>query len=151
MQLNPQIFTATVEAAKAAASNSPTWLRAIDKAAEQIENNPLITELVAGVLITSPSGNTYLANGKCGCKAYSFGQACWHRAAAQLIARYNEALNAQARDERAELIADIKATWSRKYPGESLSDSLMARFRCNNLAMLNIDFLRRIQGALEAK
>jgi hypothetical protein len=155
MNLNPQIWQQTIEAAKAATAGSPAWLRAIDKAAEQIESNPCITELVAGVLITSPSGNTYLANGKCRCKAYSFGQACWHRAAAQLLNRYNEALNAPAppkpADERAGLIAGIKAAWSRKYPRESLADNLMARFRCNNLEALNTDFLRRIQGALEAK
>jgi len=153
MILDTRIWQETIEAAKAAAFSSPCWLRAIDRAVVQIETNPCITELASGVLITSPSGRTYLANGVCQCAAYKNKMACWHRAAAQLLARYNEALSAPPKlaAERDRLIADIKATWSRKFPGEHLADELMARFRCNNLEMLNTDFLRRIQGALEEK
>ena len=154
MILNTRIWNETVDAAKVAAANSLPWLRAIERATAQLETNPCITELLAGVLITSPSGKTYLANGKCQCDAYRYGRACWHRAASQLINRYNDALNASTPPkpmaERAELIAAIKAAWSRKYPNEHLADSLMARFGCNNLEMLNIDFLRRIHAALSA-
>ena len=51
-------------------------------------------------------------------------------------------------DERGALIADIKATWSRRFPGESLADELMRRFRCNNLTMLATGWLRDIRAAL---
>jgi hypothetical protein len=94
MILNTRIWQQTVSAAKLAASDSPAWLRAVEKAAAQIESNPCITELRDGVLITSDSGNTYHANGVCQCKAFSFGQPCWHRAAAQLLTRYRERLAA---------------------------------------------------------
>jgi hypothetical protein len=43
------------------------------------------------LLILSGSNEIYRANGTCQCKAFSHGQPCWHRAAARLIERYNEA------------------------------------------------------------
>lgn len=154
MQINTQVWNSTVEAAKQAAANSPSWLRAIAKADAQVQSNPCITELANGVLITSPSGRTYLANGVCQCEAYKHGMACWHRAAAQLIARYNEALAAPAPapakpdDERQSLIGAIEQAWAQRFPGESLADSLMARFRTNTLRYLNLDFLNRIYAAI---
>jgi hypothetical protein len=151
MTLNHQIFNQTVDAAKTAAAASTSWIRAIEKAAKQIGSNPCITELSNGVMITSPSGRTYLANGVCQCEAFKHGKPCWHRAAAQLICRYNETINnpiARRKAERAALIADIKATWVRKYSLQSLADALMARFRCNRLEMLSDDFLKRIREAL---
>src|SRR5262245_2098669 len=121
MQINTQLWNQTVAAAKLTAADSPTWLRAIAKADAQVQSNPCITELASGVLITSPSVRTYLANGVCQCEAYKHGMACWHRAAAQLIARYNESLTAPAQakpaDERAALIADIKRIWPTACPG----------------------------------
>lgn len=57
-------------------------------------------------------------------------------------------LPARSADERAGLFADIKNTWSRRFPGESLADNLMARFRVNTPAMLNVDFLRRVLAAI---
>ncbi len=79
-----------IEAAKAKAANSPSWLRAIDRAAEQLRSNPYIADQGDGLLILSTSGEFYHANGVCQCKAFHHGMACWHRAAAQLIKRYNE-------------------------------------------------------------
>src|SRR5215813_6748114 len=124
MQINTQVWNSVVEAAKKAAADSPTWLRAIAKADDQVQSNPCITELANGVMITSPSGRTYLANGVCQCEAYKHGMACWHRAAAQLIARYNQALAAQSTapakpaDDRADLIGAIQQTWAERFPGE---------------------------------
>ncbi len=79
-----------VETAKAKAANSPSWLRAIERAAEQLRSNPYIAEQGDGLLILSTSGEFYHANGVCQCKAYRHSLPCWHRAAAQLIKRYNE-------------------------------------------------------------
>ncbi|MGH9841984.1 MAG: SWIM zinc finger family protein [Blastocatellia bacterium] len=92
MILNSSICQEVIAAAKTATANAPAWLRAVEKAAEQIASNPCITELQNGVLITSPSGNTYLANGVCQCGAFRYGKPCWHRAAAQLVQRYHERL-----------------------------------------------------------
>src|SRR5262245_10494439 len=137
MQINTQVWNSVVEAAKKAAADSPTWLRAIAKADAQVQSNPCITELANGVMITSPSGRTYLANGVCQCEAYKHRMACWHRAAAQLIARYNEALAApvpapaKPADERGALIADIKRAWPKTWP--PLYTELLARFGKSNL------------------
>jgi hypothetical protein len=49
---------------------------------------------------------------------------------------------------RESLITSIKQSWSRRFPGESLADELMARFRRNQLEMLSTDFLVAIQNAI---
>ena len=71
-------------------SGSRRWETAIVKAKQQIEENPYIHFDGCVLLILSPSGEIYSANGSCQCKAYTKGQPCWHRAAARLIERYNE-------------------------------------------------------------
>jgi hypothetical protein len=71
-------------------SDSRRWQIAIVKAKQQIEENPYIHFDGRALLILSPSGEIYTANGTCQCRAYVNGQPCWHRAAARLIERYNE-------------------------------------------------------------
>lgn len=66
------------------------WETAIVKAKVQLETNPYMHFDGQSLLILSPSGEIYHANGVCQCKAYMSGQPCWHRAAARLIKRYNE-------------------------------------------------------------
>lgn len=72
-------------------SGSRRWQLAIAKAKQQIEENPYMHYDGHALLILSPSGEIYSANGSCGCKAYMNGQPCWHRAAARLVERYMEA------------------------------------------------------------
>jgi hypothetical protein len=69
-------------------SGSRRWQTAIVKAKQQIEENPYIHFDGSALLILSPSGEIYSANGICQCKAYRSGQPCWHRAAAPLVERY---------------------------------------------------------------
>jgi hypothetical protein len=66
------------------------WQTAISKAKQQIEENPYMHYDNHALLILSPSGEIYSANGSCQCKAFTIGQPCWHRAAARLVERYNE-------------------------------------------------------------
>ncbi|MDX6693219.1 MAG: hypothetical protein QOF02_822 [Blastocatellia bacterium] len=66
------------------------WETAIAKAAAQLESNPYMHFDGQSLLILSPSGEIYSANGSCQCKAFSQGHPCWHRAAARLVKRYNE-------------------------------------------------------------
>lgn len=102
MQLNATQLEQIVQAARAKAAGQPRWEKAIDRAAEELYSNPYIGEQGNGLLILSEdSGQTYHANGACQCKAYEFHQACWHRAAAQLVKRYREA-ERQAERERQE-------------------------------------------------
>jgi hypothetical protein len=69
------------------------WETAIVKAKAQLESNPYMHFDGQSLLILSPSGEIYNTNGTCQCKAYSNGQPCWHRAAARLVKRYNEAIH----------------------------------------------------------
>jgi hypothetical protein len=71
-------------------SGNRRWETAIVKAKMQLETNPYLHFDGQSLLILSPSGEIYQANGICQCKAYESGQPCWHRAAARLIERYNE-------------------------------------------------------------
>jgi hypothetical protein len=71
-------------------SGNRRWETAIVKAKIQLETNPYLHFDGQSLLILSPSGEIYTANGVCQCKAYESGQPCWHRAAARLVQRYNE-------------------------------------------------------------
>jgi hypothetical protein len=71
-------------------SGNRRWETAIVKAKQQLESNPYMHFDGESLLILSPSGEIYTANGTCQCKAFASGQPCWHRAAARLIERYNE-------------------------------------------------------------
>src|SRR5262249_5227898 len=148
MTLNQAQFSKVVEEAKAR-TNDRRWLSAIDKAlAGVVSGWWVITELFDSVAITTESGRTYFANGSCQCKAYELGQPCKHRALARLLDLYHEAENVTRAVSREELMADIETTWARKFPGESLADNLMARFKVNKLSFLNVDFLRRVLAAI---
>lgn len=95
--LNLVLFFAVVNAAKAKAAGQAAWVRAIERAAEQIHDNPYIAEDGDALLIQSATSNEiYRANGVCQCKAYKRDMPCWHRAAAQLVKRYREAEKAEA-------------------------------------------------------
>ena len=90
MNLNQAALAAVIQTAFDQTSNL-RWQMAIAKAMQQIEDNPYMHYDGRALLILSPSGEIYSANGTCQCKAYRNGQPCWHRAAARLIERYNEA------------------------------------------------------------
>src|SRR5215510_12363699 len=109
--------------------------------------------------VTGSRGGAYtvrfvVANGlklaECDCAAGRQEMMCFHVASAAQVNVMVQSMRKSAppADEHAELIADIKATWSRRFPVESLSDNLMARFRCNALSMLNTDFLGRVLAAI---
>jgi hypothetical protein len=154
--MNIQKFNKIVETAKSR-TDSPRWIRAIEKAAEGILAGELIVTILAhGALVTSPNGS-YFVNGHCECKAAQRGHSeCYHRAAARLIENYETASPAVSSVQpaatkgatRDELISSIKATWSSKFPTINLADELMARFRRNNLETLSVDFLMAIRAAI---
>lgn len=73
------------------ASGNRKWEVAIAKAKQQLESNPFMHFDGRALLILSPSGEIYTANGSCQCKAFAKGQPCWHRAAARLVERYAQA------------------------------------------------------------
>ncbi len=71
-------------------SGNRRWETAIAKAKAELESNPYMHFDGQSLLILSPSGEIYSANGTCQCKAYRKNQPCWHRAAARLVKRYAE-------------------------------------------------------------
>jgi hypothetical protein len=97
MQINPAKLGEIALTAKRAAiakggKDANRWKNAIDKAFEQLVENPYITLDGDALLVLSPSNEIYRANGTCQCLAHSkFGTPCWHRAAYKLVKRYNEA------------------------------------------------------------
>ena len=72
------------------AAGNRRWQMAIVKAKQQLESNPYLHFDGDSLLILSPSGEIYTANGSCQCQAFRHGQPCWHRAAARLVCRYFE-------------------------------------------------------------
>jgi hypothetical protein len=160
MTFNQAQFAAIVAQAKAKASNSPRWLRAIDRAAQALQSGELcVTLLQHDALVTSPR-DSYFVNGHCQCEASRRGHAeCYHRAAVRLTEMLEssvesidstdaESVATKAATSRADIIADIKAAWSRRFPTDSLADELMRRFRVNYLEALAEDMLRGVLAAI---
>jgi hypothetical protein len=154
-----EIWEATVAAAKAKAARCPTWLRAIDRAVIEIEK-ARYWGFADGVLtiISTTSGKRYVVGAEHTCEARGI---CKHRAARRLMIRYIERLSATASapeeivatalpqaDERAQLIADIKAAWHRARPFASLSYGVHQVFGARRLEDVSTDDLRRVLAAL---
>ena len=114
MQFDQARFAAVV-AAKAKAANSPKWTRAIDRAAEALQSGELVVSLLhVGALVTSPRGSNFV-NGHCECEAARRGhRECKDRAAVRLVEMMEMETARPAAPARADIIADIKAAWSRR-------------------------------------
>ena len=95
LTLNNDILVQVVATAKASAAGT-RWVNAIERAGCELASNPYIEISGDHLLIGSPSGNTYSVNGSCQCRAFEVHNPCWHRAAKQLVVRYNEAVALEA-------------------------------------------------------
>lgn len=108
LNLNSSTLNAVVEQACKDAAQHGRWLVAIGRAAYELETNPWIERNPEGhgLIIGSSSGQCYAANGVCSCVAYSFGQPCYHRAAARLVRLHDEreAAAAQLADKVIEVV-----------------------------------------------
>lgn len=91
MNINQSKLEQVAQEALARVAGNRRWQNAIEKAIAQLESNPYMHFDGDALLMLSPSGEIYRANGACQCKAYESGQPCWHRAAARLVKRCNEA------------------------------------------------------------
>ena len=90
MNLDEQKLAAVIQAAFNRASGNRRWETAIAKAKQQFETNPYMSFDTHTLLVLSPSGEIYEANGRCQCRAYRRGFPCWHRAAGRIAQRYFE-------------------------------------------------------------
>jgi len=114
LDLNCSILSQVVDQAMQDAADHPRWIAAITKATVEILSNPLIARQDGHLLVASKSTTAiYAANGKCQCEAFAYGKPCWHRAAARLVRRHDEALakletaaEQAARQQRAAELAD---------------------------------------------
>ena len=126
LNLNPTTLAAVVDKARTDAAEHPRWLAAIDRAVVELVQNPWIERgELHGVIIASPSGNLYSANGTCQCTAAHYSRPCWHRAAARLVERHDQrqaqpvaspadmaARIARARQEAEQARAALLECWS---------------------------------------
>jgi hypothetical protein len=92
MNLNQETMRQVIEEAFNK-TNNLRWQMAITRAAQELESNPFMPYDGHALIILSESNEVYSANGTCQCRAYEFGKPCGHRAAARLVARYNERSN----------------------------------------------------------
>lgn len=100
------------------AAAHPRWVVAIGRAAVELDSNPFIERGDHGLIIGSPSGNAYASNGICQCTAFTYGQPCWHRAAARLVRLHDEA------QAKAEIDADLTAKRTRWAEAQAAIDEL---------------------------
>lgn len=93
LNLDCNILSHVVSKALADAVAHPRWVNAINRAVVELDSNPWIERNAEGhgLIIGSPSGTVYSANGVCQCEAFAHGRACWHRAAARLVRLHDEA------------------------------------------------------------
>ncbi len=91
LNLSYHILQAVADQALIDAAAHPRWIAAIGRALVELDTNPYLEWQDGHLLIASPSGALYAANGVCQCQAFIHGQPCWHRAAARLVRRYHEA------------------------------------------------------------
>lgn len=167
MTFNEIKLNQVIEAAKSKTTD-PTWLRAIERAAEQLRTNPYISEQDGGLLILGTTGEIYHANGSCQCKAYRKGMNyCWHRVAAKLVRRYNEmeaapAASTPRRDycgdrdlqhlahckphvsTRQDLERNITEQWEARYPSFPIWMTLRKFYGVNSLAILDTNKLNQL-------
>lgn len=100
LDLNPITLQAVAEQACRDAAQHGRWLVAIGRALVELDSNPWIERgELHGLVIGSPSGNVYSANGVCQCQAYKYGRPCWHRAAARLVRLHDEREAAQQAEQ----------------------------------------------------
>lgn len=109
LHLNLQTLAAVAEKAAHDAANHPRWLTAIGRAILELDSNPYIERNDHGLLIGSPSGEVYAANGVCQCEAFKFNRPCWHRAAARLVRLHDE------REAAAQFTPQIEAAVDRAF------------------------------------
>lgn len=92
LNLDDTTLQAVADDALIKAAAHPRWVVAIGRALAELGQNPWIERGDAGgLIIGSPSGKCYTSNGVCQCISFSYGQACWHRAAARLVRLHDEA------------------------------------------------------------
>jgi hypothetical protein len=129
LNLDCTILSQVVSKALADAAAHPRWDSAINRAFQEVDSNPYMERAEhGGLLIGSPSGNVYAANGVCQCEAYHHGQACWHRAAARIVRLHDEA------QQHRQIAAEARARQAAERPtAEKIARARLATQQLNEL------------------
>jgi hypothetical protein len=92
LEINSDKLQQVIQEAFDKVANSRRWQMAIARAKQIIESNPFVHMQEDGtLLLLSDSNEIYEVTARaCPCKAFKQGQPCKHRAARQLLIRYNE-------------------------------------------------------------
>jgi hypothetical protein len=155
MNINQAKFNEVVASAKAKAAGHPAWVRAIDKAADVLLNNPYVEILDNGdvLMVSETSSQLYTVNGKCAgengqpCKGYQFNKGvCYHRALKQLAVRYREAETAPT----AVSDAEVEAAFAAKFPGYHIADYLLKFYGQNSFQFMNRELVADIHALILA-
>jgi len=139
-------LNAAIETARSKVAGHAAWSRSVEKAALALLSGEIIVTVLAnnGGVVTSARGTYHVRHGFCSCPAAMNGcNHCYHVSALR-IATIADELETAPVVSRPALIADIKAAWSRNFPGVSLADELLRRFRVNTLDYLAEDMLRGV-------
>lgn len=114
--LNLDTLVEVVDTARQRAANDIHWLPAIDRAYDYLLTSEDTIQIAADGTAFIPSASSevmYAANGVCQCQAFTHHLPCWHRAAARLLQRYREELEARA-DQLMHLVdaAEQRGDWA---------------------------------------
>jgi hypothetical protein len=94
------VLCEVIDDARTKAAGKSRWLNAINTAYDYLLTSTDTIQIAqdgTALIPSASSDTTYAANGVCQCSAYQNGKApCWHRAAARILYRYQEALEAEA-------------------------------------------------------
>jgi hypothetical protein len=149
MQFTESKLNAAIETARRKVAGNAAWSRSVEKAAQALLLGEIIVTVLAnnGGVVTSARGTYHIHHGFCSCPGALNGcNHCYHVSALR-IATIADELETAPVISRPALIADIRAAWSRRFPGESLADELLRRFRVNYLEALADDMLRGVLAA----
>lgn len=92
LNLDTNLLADVTRAALTHAANEPRWVRAIENAVIEIEDNPYIAMVDADLIIaSSTSGEVYRVTRYCNCMAGMNRKPCKHRAIKRLLQLYDQA------------------------------------------------------------
>jgi hypothetical protein len=113
--INLDALLASVDAARAATTER-RWLNAIETAYDWLlQQDSVEFNAEMRLIVDSPSGQRYLPNGSCQCKAHKEGNPCWHRAARQLVCRMAQVVAQQEKERQVKALGVRLAERRRAY------------------------------------
>jgi hypothetical protein len=141
-------LTQALETAKSKTQNEK-WIRSAEKAAAKLTNGELIVTLLAdGALISSANGTYKTTRKSCTCPAKV--EYCYHKSALALCEMMEGTAVPSPVDEKAEVIDQLRAAWSKKYANNrryDLAHTVYSISGASSIENAPIERLRALLGA----